>query len=200
MQQMPAPTSTKCTYTNTNWKTHQSPPLTLTTPLTIYPPTKPTTPFNTHPVSTYIEPDNNNHDNITSRPTLLAIQFNAPCGLASISRQALYHVINLAFNASHAHTISQALSKSPNHVLNRIDIKEGCNGVVHPMTKEIITKYTKLNNPVLEPLLVPAMSKELHRLVQGKEGITAATNTIFFSPMTKPGASQRIALSPTCAL
>jgi hypothetical protein len=49
------------------------------------------------------------------------------------------------------------------------------------MTKETITKYTKLmNNPVLSPLWVPAMSKELHRLVQGKEGTTVATNTIFF--------------------
>ncbi len=37
-----------------------------------------------------------------------------------------------------------------------------------------------MNDPVLSPLWVPAMSKELHRLVQGKEGTTAATNTIFF--------------------
>jgi hypothetical protein len=42
-------------------------------------------------------------------------------------------------------------------------------------------KYTKLmNNLVLKPLWVSAMSKELHRLVQGTEGITVATNTIFF--------------------
>jgi hypothetical protein len=49
------------------------------------------------------------------------------------------------------------------------------------MTKEAITKYTKLmNNLDLKKLWVPAMSKELHRLAQGKEGITVATNTIFF--------------------
>ena len=49
------------------------------------------------------------------------------------------------------------------------------------MTKETITKYTKLmNDPVLKPLWVPAMSKELHWLVQEKVGITVATNTVFF--------------------
>jgi hypothetical protein len=49
------------------------------------------------------------------------------------------------------------------------------------MTKETITKYTNLmNNPVLSPLWVPTMSKELHRLAQGKEGTIVATNTIFF--------------------
>jgi hypothetical protein len=49
------------------------------------------------------------------------------------------------------------------------------------VTKETITKYTKLmNNPGLSPLWVTVMSKELHRLAQGKEGTTVATNTIFF--------------------
>jgi hypothetical protein len=49
------------------------------------------------------------------------------------------------------------------------------------MTKETITKYTKLmNDQVLSPLWVPAMSKELHMLAQAKEGTTVATNTIFF--------------------
>jgi hypothetical protein len=95
--------------------------------------------------------------------------------------QALYHVINLALNSPPMHTIPQALSRSPDCILNSINIKEVCNGVVHPVTKETITKYTKLmNNPVLSPLWVPAMSKELHRLAQGKEGTTFATNTIFF--------------------
>jgi hypothetical protein len=52
------------------------------------------------------------------------------------------------------------------------------------VTKNTITKYTELmNNPDLKKLWIPAMSKELHRLVQGKEGINVAT-------MTKSGASQ----------
>jgi hypothetical protein len=37
-----------------------------------------------------------------------------------------------------------------------------------------------MHNPVLSPLWVPAMSKELHRLAQGKVGTTVRTNTIFF--------------------
>jgi hypothetical protein len=62
-----------------------------------------------------------------------------------------------------------------------IEIEEVCFGVVHPVTKNIITYYRKLqHNPALKDLWVPAMSKELHRLAQGKPGITKATNTIFF--------------------
>jgi hypothetical protein len=62
-----------------------------------------------------------------------------------------------------------------------IGIEEGCFGVVHPVTKQTITKYWKLqHNPNPKDLWAPAMSKELHRLAQGKLGITKATNTIFF--------------------
>ena len=32
----------------------------------------------------------------------------------------------------------------------------------------------------MKDLWVPAMSKELHRLAQGKEGVTVGTNTIFY--------------------
>jgi hypothetical protein len=97
------------------------------------------------------------------------------------SCQALYHVINLAFNSLPTYTIPQALSRSPDCILHSTDIKEVCNGVVHPMTKKTITKYTKLmNDPVFSPLWAPAMSKEFHRVAQGKEGTTVATNTILF--------------------
>jgi hypothetical protein len=79
------------------------------------------------------------------------------------------------------YTILQALSVLPDCILQSINIKKVCNGVIHPVTKETIAKYTKLmNNPVLSPLWVPAMSKEFHRLGQGKEGTTVGTNTIFF--------------------
>jgi hypothetical protein len=157
--------------------------------------------FNTHPLPAYIEPGDDNRDDTPSWPTLLAIQFNPPHVPASSSRQALYHVINLAFNAPLAYTIPQALSKSPNCFLHSINIKAVCSGVVHPVTKETIMKYTKLtNNPVLKLLWVPAMSKELLRLAQGKEGITVATNTIFFSPMKKSGTYPRTAPSSTRTL
>jgi hypothetical protein len=62
-----------------------------------------------------------------------------------------------------------------------IDIKEPCCGVVHPITKQAITQYKKLqHDPNLKHLWVPAMSKEVHWLAQGKPGITNGTNTIFF--------------------
>ncbi len=55
-----------------------------------------------------------------------------------------------------------------------------CNGVVHPITKETITKYKKLaNNPILQTVWTQAMCKELGRLAQGWNG-SKGTDTIFF--------------------
>ena len=43
-----------------------------------------------------------------------------------------------------------------------------CNGVVHPITKETITKYyTLLEDPLLRDIWLEAMAKELGRLAQG---------------------------------
>ena len=55
-----------------------------------------------------------------------------------------------------------------------------CNGVVHPVTKETITKYkTLINDPILRQLWLNAMEKELGRLAQGYK-TTKGTNTVFF--------------------
>jgi hypothetical protein len=94
---------------------------------------------------------------------------------------ALYHVIDLAFNNPPGYTIPKNLTTPKNRFQHNINIEEVCNGVVHPITKETITEYTKLmDDPALEDLWVPAMSKELHHLAQGKEGVTGGTNTIFY--------------------
>jgi hypothetical protein len=62
-----------------------------------------------------------------------------------------------------------------------IDIKEHCFGVIHPITKLTIIQYKKLqHDPHLKDLSVPAFSKEVHRLAQGKPGVTKATNTSIF--------------------
>jgi hypothetical protein len=62
-----------------------------------------------------------------------------------------------------------------------IDIEEHCCGIVHPITKVTITQYKILqHDPDLKHLWVPAMSKEVHLLTQGKPGVTNGTNTIFF--------------------
>jgi hypothetical protein len=62
-----------------------------------------------------------------------------------------------------------------------IDIEEYCFGVIHPITKQTIMQYKNLqHDPHLKDLWVPAFSKEVHCLEQGKKGVTKATNTIFF--------------------
>jgi hypothetical protein len=153
---------------------------------TIYPPTKPITSFNPQPSSAYIEPDDDSREGTPAWPNNVAIRINSPRWLANISRQALHHVINLAFNSPPKYTIPQALDGLPDHILHSIDIKEVCNRVVHFVTRETIMKYTKImHNPVLSPLWVPAMSKELHRLAQVRVGTNVGTNTIFFLPPGK---------------
>jgi hypothetical protein len=90
----------------------------------------------------------------------------------NISLQAIHHVMQL--EATKVSTQSQ-WTHPP------VEIEDCCFGVVHPITKQTITQYRKLqHHPDLKDLWVPAMSKELHRLAQGKPGITKATNTIFF--------------------
>jgi len=151
----------------------------------------------------FIEPDEDYNDDYrddcsSKRPSSPPLHMQTPRGHASISRQALYHVINLAFNAPPPYTISRALLESPNHFRHIIDIEEVCNGVVHPITKETITKYPKLmNDPLLKKLWVPAMSKELHCLAQGKKALPAVLTLSFFSRMTKSSASPKTVSSPT---
>jgi len=94
---------------------------------------------------------------------------------------ALYYVINLVFNNPPGYTIPKNLIVATDRFQHNINIEEVCNGIIHPITKETITKYTKLmNDPALKDLWVLAMSKELQHLAQGKEGITVGTNTIFY--------------------
>jgi hypothetical protein len=71
---------------------------------------------------------------------------------------------------------------------SEISIAHTANGVVHPVTKETITKYEKLaNDPLLRDVWTKAMCKELGRLAQGF-GDKAGTNTVFF--MTKDEIKQ----------
>ena len=54
------------------------------------------------------------------------------------------------------------------------------NGVVHPVTKETITKYKKLiSDPLLRKTWLEAMCRELGRLAQGY-GDVKGTNTVRF--------------------
>ena len=61
-----------------------------------------------------------------------------------------------------------------------LDIEEMTCGVVHPVTKETLTKYQQLNHdPLLRDVWMKAMCIKLGRLVQGYEG-TKGTDTIRF--------------------
>ena len=129
----------------------------------------------TPPRYTVIEPDTDCPDQPTTQvptPPWRSTRIIQPCMPGNISIQAMHHVMTL--KAIKVATNSQW--KGP-----IIDIKELCFGVMHPITKETITQYKKLqHDPNLKVIWVPAMSKEIHRLAQGKEGITNGANTIFF--------------------
>jgi hypothetical protein len=90
----------------------------------------------------------------------------------NISIQAMHHIMTL-----------EAIKVATNLQWTGpiIDIKEHCCSVVHPVTKVTITQYKKLQHDTnFKHLWVPAMSKEVHQLAQGKPGITNGSNTIFF--------------------
>jgi hypothetical protein len=86
-----------------------------------------------------------------------------PC---NISRQALYHIINLGFANTPVTSIPHKLIHDQ-YTGPVVEIKEYCNRVVHPVTKETITHYRKLiKDPLLRDLWLNAMNKELQCLVQ----------------------------------
>ena len=101
-------------------------------------------------------------------------------GPAAISQEALYHVCSSGYFDAPEYTIPRALEKEKLSISPAIDVQEFCAGVVHPVTKETITKYQKLiDEPLLRDVWTKAMCKELGRLAQGYDG-TEGTNTIRF--------------------
>ena len=66
-----------------------------------------------------------------------------------------------------------------------MNINKVANDVVHPTTKETITKYQKLiDEPLLRDVWMRAMWKELGRLAQGYKD-TKGTDTIKFMSLDK---------------
>jgi hypothetical protein len=101
--------------------------------------------------------------------------------------------MNLAFNNLPSYTIPTKLNNSSNRFQHNINIEEVCNGVAHPITKEMVTKYMKLmDDPALKGLWISAMSKELHCCAQGKECVTVGTIPFSILHMMISGASQKI--------
>jgi hypothetical protein len=165
---------------------------------------KPSTPITTPPSSnkqlpnpTYIPPNDDEYNDIAQAPRH-SIRLLSPHRTAKIAIQALYHVINLAFNNPPSYTVPHNFIQTHDQFQHDINIEEVCNGVVHPVTKETITKYTKLmDDSNLKDLWVPAMSKELHRLTQGKEMSLLVPTQISILPMTKSGTFLKLKLSLT---
>ena len=72
-----------------------------------------------------------------------------------------------------------------------VDPEHFANGVVHPVTKETITKYKKLiDDPLLRDTWLEAMCKELGRLAQGY-GDVKGTNTVRFMSLDEIKTSPR---------
>ncbi len=62
--------------------------------------------------------------------------------------RALCRVINLASINPPSYTIPRNLIRAHDQFQHNINIEEVCNGIVHPVTIETITKYIKLmDNP-----------------------------------------------------
>jgi hypothetical protein len=96
------------------------------------------------------------------RCSICLITSRTPC---QISRQALFHLINIGLKKAPANTIPQTLQRHHKQYTGPISEIEHyyCNGVVPPVTKETITHYRKLiKDPLLKDLWTKAMSKELH--------------------------------------
>ncbi len=112
----------------------------------------PTTPKDQQPYPHYIPPNDDKRDNAIRQPKQ-AIHLLSLQGPTSIAVHDFYHVINLVFNNLPSFTILTKPNNSTNRFQHNINIEEVCNGILHPITKERIIKYTQLmDNPALKGL------------------------------------------------
>ena len=111
----------------------------------------------------------------TDRPVL-----QRTCAPARVTPAALQSYLGEALlNGTHQY-VPRRLISTWEPLLPPTDIEEVANGVVHPVTKETITKYHKLiEEPLLREVWMKAMCIELGRLAQGYKD-TEGTNTIKF--------------------
>ena len=100
---------------------------------------------------------------------------------ANISQMALHAVLGAALVAETAGIFAPrkladiALTYAP-----PVDLEEMANGVVHPVSKETMTKYAKIIKVLeLKDVWLAAMCKELGRIAQGW-GDTKGTDTVRF--------------------
>ena len=97
-----------------------------------------------------------------------SIRVQSPRGGASISKSAVYSVLGNAFLADLPQFVPGILQNSKLVFTPPPDIEEQCNGVVHPVTNETITKYKKMIDELLLcDVWMKAICIELGRLAQG---------------------------------
>ena len=128
--------------------------------------------------SNYITQDDINNVTKQKHSRLLKHSTSTPCNITS---HALYQFMgaHLQSYTINAFTPTKYNTHQPVFTLDA-PLEHICNGVVHPVTKETITKYKKLaNDPLLQTVWTKAMCKELRRLAQGWDG-SNGTDTIFF--------------------
>ena len=152
---------------------------------------KPTIPKDQQTYPLYIPPNDDKHFTAIRLPDQ-AIRLLSPREPASIAVHALYHVINLAFNNPPSYTIPRTLNNSSNRFWHNTNIDKVCNSVIHPITKETITKYTKLvDDPALKGLwFLLCPTRNYITLPKGKKVSRLAPIQFSIKHMMKSGASR----------
>ena len=84
------------------------------------------------------------YDNSSVFKTLPLIRVQSSHNTAAILQDALYSVLGNIFLADVTHTIPTEIQDTKCLFSPLIDIKESCNRVAHPVTKETIKKYNKM--------------------------------------------------------
>ena len=100
--------------------------------------------------------------------------------MAAISKNTVYSVLGNAFLADLPKFVPRTLQNSKLVFTLPPDIEEQCNGVVHLITNETITKYKKMiDEPLLRDVWMEAMCVKPGRLTQ-EYGDMKGTDTINF--------------------
>ena len=125
-------------------------------------------------------PRHNDKQKTTTTPRRSPRLQNTINGPLQISKSAFHQFLGNALETQHTFFFPRRLLPEQPKNKKPFDITDVCNGVVHPVTGETITKYKTLaKDAVTKPVWEEAMCTELGRLSQGY-GSTTGTDTIKF--------------------
>ena len=130
------------------------------------------------PEPNYVSDDEDEAYNILE--TKCRQQLQASANACGISANAVYHLMGTHLEQTSKWFVPDRLENQQSTFEQGIILDHMANGVVHPVTKQTITKYEELaNDPLLRDVWTKAMCKELGRLAQGYKD-TEGTNTVYF--------------------